>query len=668
MRVFLIMLGATILAFLCVNYAFRDPSEKSDQDQIAFAKLVHRPHLARQAILNLIKKDSYNVYLHYQLLENDHKAWTEVTLKMISSNLIPDMVPEYERLAQSPIDKNRDIGNFGQAMLRFYQEDYAMPLLLFDQIKDSTLPEVNYIRGEIAWKKGAWQEGEARFKKEIALKGDTVKAYNSLAWMYYYNKDWKKFGEIATKPGIYKYLPYDPAREYYFQTGSIASYYSLIIYLMYHGGNILAFITSCLIALIWVLYMKRVDIYESERWINVVLALLLGALFSFSTELIEDSALYLMHIPFIQDFHTSFWYAVIGIGLKEELVKIIPFLILLRFSKAVNEPIDYIIYASFCALGFALVENALYFKSGQIDTIIIRGMLSTTMHMFMTSIIAYGLILSKYRDKMNKYLAFFVYLAVAALIHGLFDFSIFMGFGIFSIAYIGIPSIIIWGTMINNAINQSNADDFDTEINHDKLMNFLSFSFLGTFLFAFLVEGYWFGPTITMQNITGGALLSLPFFALVSVRLTNYEIIPTYWAPMQIRGITIFKAGYNIIGVHLRVAAFKENSVIYSLGPITGVVSKEIIVEDTQCHLLALNNPIVIDGENITEILIGAKDDEPVGLAKDIICFFMLIPKDLDMDKDDLEKRDFEFVDWVNVNRIKTKSPNLKLDNQTLLA
>ena len=46
-------------------------------------------------------------------------------------------------------------------------------------------------------------------------------------------------------------------------------------------------------------------------------------------------------------------YAILGIGLIEELAKMIPFVLVIIHLKSFNEPIDGLIYASFIALGFA---------------------------------------------------------------------------------------------------------------------------------------------------------------------------------------------------------------------------------------------------------------------------------------------------------------------------
>jgi len=439
------MIVATVVAVLLVLNVFKDPQPSTAERQVAFSKIVYRPHLANEALQSLVQKDSQDIVLHYQLLSNIHESWDEVQMKIIKSDSIPDPSPIYQRLASCSSPHMRDIGNFGLGAIHYFQKDYDNVTPYFGQIKDNTLSEVNFIMGEIAWDKGDQAESEKRYLKEIALKGNVAESKKALAWMYYYDKDNSKFAALAYQPKSYEYLPFDPSREFYFKNGAFISYYILIVYNMFHRGNILALISALLIALVWILYLRRVDVFEKEKWLDILLALVLGALFSFITYPIEDLVRYLTGTPFINEYYHNFLYCIIGIGLLEEVTKIIPFLLLLRFSGIIKKPIDYIIYASVCALGFSMVENVLYFKSGSIDTIVIRGLISTVIHMFMTSIIAYGLVVSKYRKSINIYAAFFFYLLNAAVFHGAFDFFLLNGSNLFIVAMFSFPPVFIWG-------------------------------------------------------------------------------------------------------------------------------------------------------------------------------------------------------------------------------
>src|ERR1700735_3946173 len=94
------------------------------EQQIEFSKIVYRTHLANEAIESLIKKDSEDITLHYQLLSNIHETWDEVHRKIIKSDNIPDPALEYQRMASSSSPRMRDIGNFGLGVEQFFQNDY----------------------------------------------------------------------------------------------------------------------------------------------------------------------------------------------------------------------------------------------------------------------------------------------------------------------------------------------------------------------------------------------------------------------------------------------------------------------------------------------------------------------------------------------------------------
>jgi len=118
-----------------------------------------------------------------------------------------------------------------------------------------------------------------------------------------------------------------------------------------------------------------------------------------------------------------FAYSVLVIGLVEELAKFIPFVIfVLRFT-AFDEPVDGIIYASFMALGFATLENIQYSQFLEGPEAVARGFAGPLVHIMFASIWAYYLGVA-HLDKGNVLLAGTAYLALAALLHGIYDFFV----------------------------------------------------------------------------------------------------------------------------------------------------------------------------------------------------------------------------------------------------
>ena len=118
-----------------------------------------------------------------------------------------------------------------------------------------------------------------------------------------------------------------------------------------------------------------------------------------------------------------FAYSILAIGGIEEFAKLAPFLIIVLRFEAFDEPVDGIIYAAFIALGFASVENIQYLQYVTGLEMIGRGFASPLVHIMFASIWAYYIGLAFLHQQA---LAFVVlkYLALAALVHGSYDFIV----------------------------------------------------------------------------------------------------------------------------------------------------------------------------------------------------------------------------------------------------
>jgi RsiW-degrading membrane proteinase PrsW (M82 family) len=116
-------------------------------------------------------------------------------------------------------------------------------------------------------------------------------------------------------------------------------------------------------------------------------------------------------------------YAILAIGLLEELAKFVPFMLVITRFKEFDEPLDGIIYGSFIALGFAAVENAQYLQYVSTAEAYARGFAGTAVHIVFASIWGYytGRALLCGR---NPWPAITASLSFTALLHGIYDFVV----------------------------------------------------------------------------------------------------------------------------------------------------------------------------------------------------------------------------------------------------
>ena len=127
-------------------------------------------------------------------------------------------------------------------------------------------------------------------------------------------------------------------------------------------------------------------------------------------------------------------YALLVIGLLEELVKFVPFWLVGMRLHDFDEPIDGIIYASFVALGFATAENFYYLTLIDGWEAVGRAIASPIVHCMFASIWGYACSRAHVRGR-PLLPAAAAGIAIAALAHGIYDFG-----AILDDAWIAAPS------------------------------------------------------------------------------------------------------------------------------------------------------------------------------------------------------------------------------------
>ena len=101
-------------------------------------------------------------------------------------------------------------------------------------------------------------------------------------------------------------------------------------------------------------------------------------------------------------------------------------------SKHFDEPVDAIIYLITAALGFASMENALYllkdFSQGGIATVLLDSNLrfigATVLHIISAAILGVAFAFAFYRRFWVQFIAGFIGIAIATLLHAHFNLSI----------------------------------------------------------------------------------------------------------------------------------------------------------------------------------------------------------------------------------------------------
>ena len=202
----------------------------------------------------------------------------------------------------------------------------------------------------------------------------------------------------------------------------------------------------------WAAYHYHKDRHLPEPIGNLVLCLALGVAAAGVSQL-----LYASLEPFglrydaltLADNNPSglFAYSMLAIGPIEEFSKLLPFLVFVLRFRAFDEPIDGIIYASFIGLGYAAFENVNYLDFLTPLEAAARGFAGPVVHIVFASIWGHWIASARFKGR-SVLRASLLGLAVAAFLHGLYDFIVLLN-PVFALPIAALIILSIWLWRLN---------------------------------------------------------------------------------------------------------------------------------------------------------------------------------------------------------------------------
>ncbi|OKL47724.1 hypothetical protein BSR29_04785 [Boudabousia liubingyangii] len=173
-----------------------------------------------------------------------------------------------------------------------------------------------------------------------------------------------------------------------------------------------------------ILYLDRL---EPEPWLMLTAAFLWGAGIAIWVALIlNDGYSYSLYRQGYSGPEISYYSAVIGAPINEEFIKAVGLILIVVFARRnLSSPHDGMIYGAMIGLGFAVVEDVLYFSRADNLTasFIGRGLLTPFSHSMFTSLTGLGIAwgVTRARTKGLATLVSAIGLISAMLAHSLFN-------------------------------------------------------------------------------------------------------------------------------------------------------------------------------------------------------------------------------------------------------
>lgn len=180
----------------------------------------------------------------------------------------------------------------------------------------------------------------------------------------------------------------------------------------------------------WAAYHYHKDRQLPEPPLNLLLCFALGLVAAWLSRLmysgLESLGLHYDAVALGIDQPLGlFAYAVLAIGPIEEFAKILPFMLVVMRFKALDEPLDGIIYASFIGLGYAAAENVYYLQFVTPLEAAARGFASPVVHILFASIWAHWITRAHLAGRQVLF-ATVIGFVLAAFLHGTYDFLVLL--------------------------------------------------------------------------------------------------------------------------------------------------------------------------------------------------------------------------------------------------
>ncbi|MCO5267795.1 MAG: PrsW family intramembrane metalloprotease [Brumimicrobium sp.] len=641
-----IIIGGFIIIVLVINFLIPDWKYRSYEEQAEYQINTGRYAEAENTYLELITEQIGNIDYHHKLLTT-HFSYHDGSVEDESRE--DELYDFYRSLSETSDDSLADIGYYCLGLINGFWEKPKEELQQLSKVKNRDLKYLNNSLGVAFLSLESLDSAEYYLRLEIQNGGNLSEAYPYLSYLLYYLNRLDGIDSLLREsPQAKEYITNDLQSAVYFLNGNVSGYIGAVFYYVFHNFNFWGFLAAILIMGSWMMYLRKVDIYEPEKWGYVLFTLGLGMIFSFLVHPITDYLNLVEGFTLNGEIVNDFLYCVFGIGAIEELVKIIPLFIMLRYTKEVNEPYDYILYASISALGFAFIENLIYLDSTSLTSIHGRALTAVVMHMFLSSIIAYGIILNKYKLKKNPAFMFIIFFLIASIAHGFYDFWLINlkvdDFSFLSIVLL-IIGIIIWNFFKNNALNNSQFYDEEKIIESDKLGNYLFYSLAGIFAFEYVAIALKYDAEYANDALVESIYSGLYLIVFISGKLSQTHVEPGKWLPLT----SAFKerlVDQSIVGTELQLQMITNNDITTHFLPNNGTIAKVFFLSKEPYYVVALEK-IQLNSEILGDrLVVRLKDDLIFEQDKVQVVAVYTALKDVSFNNK-IQKRNFKFVGWA---------------------
>lgn len=532
-RFVLLVIAPTLLVIPAAGLIFADPPEEDAEAWVRASLATQDYRRAREVLAGQIQLRPCDVRCHYLLLraEFDEGCSEERAQELCGEYL------EYTTRGDADL---ADIGFWGLGMIHLEMARPEAALHCLEKVQNRGLCYLHTLTGRGREALGGVEAAADEYRLEIDGGGDLAGATGWLSMLLMGIDDIAGLEGLYARPELRGSMPPSVLRRLSIRSRSPGRYARALAAGLHRSVNGVGVLGAAGILLAWAWFLRRLDLFEPEKLFWVTAAIGGGMLSTFAASMLYDAAHWTLGLAAGGGAWSDLAYSIFGIGLIEESAKIVPVLLIIRFSRQVDESIDYLIYASLCALGFSFVENLLYFDEYSLFVINERGMICSIGHMFYTSLACYGLVLARYRKRGTAVGNFALCFAAACVVHGVYDFFLITDSaardwrGVSLLLALAVP--VLYVRMLNNTLNQSEFFDPAKCRHFARMREYLGAAMVGILLIEYLGMASQYGPTLATGQYRPVIGFTWVLVLFLSMTLGTYRLRRREWRPWWGKG------------------------------------------------------------------------------------------------------------------------------------
>lgn len=518
----LVLLGAALLAW--ANWgAYRElPADPFLRLEVL--KSANLPEETEIAYHQLLDASPTDIDLHYAFIQNHFETPAIKTARRAS----PEMTAYYQNLTGSP--DTAGIGWFGLGLIEAHQGNFQAALQNYSNVPSRQLKYLNLSTGQAYLEAGEEQRAEAAFRAEIAAGGEIQKAVSALASLYQDQGRLDDLSRLLSDPQYASYVQFDDRRHAALKGGDMAGYLQLSLFGPWGWFSLPAGLLALLTGGVWAAYFGKIDLFKRASNGAAMGATLLGAALTPSVFILRDGLAQVVTLAQGEGWAGDLAYAVLHISLVEELVKLLPALLVAGLLRA-RQPFDWLLYGSLSALGFATFENALYFSHFGFGLAVSRFLYSLPLHLAATSLAAISWANTDRPLTGWARLRPLAGFAAAVWLHGIYDFFVIDPNGRLQVfgGMLLLLAIYAYSRQIRRALSALFSDSARLELPPSlDLTRLLLSAVLLLLLLNFGMDYARISTEVANQQLLSTAALCLPALLVVGTGLGRMRFMAAY--------------------------------------------------------------------------------------------------------------------------------------------